>query len=122
MAGFEPTNGGVKVRSLTTWRHPKGEKYNLNILTYNAGEYLKTSNNFDIIVMYDVIEHLDNPFQVLNDISKKLNPNGILIFTTMNMDAFVPKLMGRRYPWIIFMHKFYFTNKSIKKLEYLVIS
>lgn len=21
--GFEPTNGGVKVRSLTTWRHPK---------------------------------------------------------------------------------------------------
>ena len=23
MAGFEPTNGGVKVRSLTTWRHPK---------------------------------------------------------------------------------------------------
>ena len=92
------------------------EKYNLNILTYNANEYLKTSNNFDIIVMYDVIEHLDNPFQMLNDISKKLNPNGILIFTTMNMDAFVPKLMGRRYPWIIFMHKFYFTNKSIKKI------
>ena len=23
MAGFEPTNGGVKVRSLTTWRHLK---------------------------------------------------------------------------------------------------
>ena len=23
MAGFEPTNGGVKVHSLTTWRHPK---------------------------------------------------------------------------------------------------
>jgi hypothetical protein len=23
VAGFEPTSGGVKVRSLTTWRHPK---------------------------------------------------------------------------------------------------
>ena len=23
VAGFEPTNDGVKVRSLTTWRHPK---------------------------------------------------------------------------------------------------
>ena len=22
VAGFEPTNGGVKVHSLTTWRHP----------------------------------------------------------------------------------------------------
>jgi hypothetical protein len=25
--GFEPTNGGVKVHSLTTWRHPKEKKY-----------------------------------------------------------------------------------------------
>ena len=23
VAGFEPTNGGVKVHSLTTWRHPR---------------------------------------------------------------------------------------------------
>jgi hypothetical protein len=23
VAGFEPANGGVKVHSLTTWRHPK---------------------------------------------------------------------------------------------------
>ena len=23
VAGFEPTNGGVKVHSLTAWRHPK---------------------------------------------------------------------------------------------------
>ena len=26
VAGFEPTNGGVKVRSLTTWRHPTNVK------------------------------------------------------------------------------------------------
>ena len=30
MAGFEPTNGGVKVRSLTTWRHPKIIEVDLN--------------------------------------------------------------------------------------------
>ena len=23
VVGFEPTHGGVKVHSLTTWRHPK---------------------------------------------------------------------------------------------------
>ena len=23
VAGFEPTNGGVKVHSLTAWRHPR---------------------------------------------------------------------------------------------------
>ena len=26
VAGFEPTNGGVKVHSLTTWRHPNNLK------------------------------------------------------------------------------------------------
>ena len=31
VAGFEPTNGGVKVRSLTTWRHPKMLKLTLQI-------------------------------------------------------------------------------------------
>ena len=30
MAGFEPANGGVKVRSLTTWRHPKNRKLKFN--------------------------------------------------------------------------------------------
>jgi hypothetical protein len=30
VAGFEPTNGGVKVRSLTTWRHPMNIKNNIN--------------------------------------------------------------------------------------------
>ena len=27
MAGFEPTNDGVKVRCLTTWRHPNNSIY-----------------------------------------------------------------------------------------------
>ena len=46
--------------------------------------------------MSDVIEHLDDPFITLNLIEKNLNPNGILIFTTFNMDAFVPRIMGRK--------------------------
>ena len=26
VAGFEPTNGGIKTHSLTTWRHPRNLK------------------------------------------------------------------------------------------------
>lgn len=26
VAGFEPTNGGIKTRCLTTWRHPNDYK------------------------------------------------------------------------------------------------
>ena len=36
VAGFEPTNGGVKVRSLTTWRHPKFLKFEANSKKLNC--------------------------------------------------------------------------------------
>ena len=35
VAGFEPTNGGVKVHSLTAWRHPK-KVTQFNIFIYWA--------------------------------------------------------------------------------------
>jgi len=50
-----------------------------------------------------------------NNCSKNLNQNGRLIITTMNMDSFFAKITGKYYPWIIPMHKFYFTNYSMKK-------
>ena len=64
--------------------------------------------------MNDVIEHLDNPFNAMNLIEKKLEPNGILIFTTFNMDAIVPKIMRGKYHWIMPMHKFYFSNTNLR--------
>jgi len=30
------------------------------------------------------------------------------------MDALVPKILGRKYHWIMPMHKFYFTDNTIK--------
>ena len=38
VAGFEPTNGGVKVRSLTTWRHPKINIKKLNYIIEALGK------------------------------------------------------------------------------------
>ena len=64
--------------------------------------------------MSDVIEHLDNPFNVLSLIEKNLEPNGIFIFTTMNMDALLPKIMRGKYHWIMPQHKFYFSNSTLR--------
>jgi len=64
--------------------------------------------------MNDVIEHLDNPFEALNLIEKNLGPNGILIFTTLNMDSIVPKIMRSKYHWIMPMHKYYFSNSTLR--------
>lgn len=88
--------------------------YSLNIENDSLNNFLEKGNLFDVILMSDVIEHLDNPFDILKLIEKNLRPDGILIFTTFNMDALVPKFLGKNYHWIMPMHKFYFTNKTLK--------
>ena len=88
--------------------------FNLNIANERLDEFLNKDNLFDVIIMCDVIEHLDNPFDIIRKIEKILKPNGIFIFSTMNMDSFLPKIMRGKYFWIMPQHKFYFTNSTLR--------
>ena len=65
--------------------------------------------------MFDVLEHLDDPDTVLKMCSQNLKNGGKLILSTMNMNSIFAKLTGKYYPWIIPMHKFYFSDHSVKK-------
>lgn len=58
---------------------------------------LKTLPTFDAIVMWQVFEHLQDPWSVLALASDRLNPGGILILDMPNPDAFQFKLLGRRW-------------------------
>ena len=42
VAGFEPANGGVKVHSLTTWRHPKQLRLKKKKTNYIGQEGIRT--------------------------------------------------------------------------------
>ena len=90
------------------------KNYNLNVINESLDKFLRKNILFDVIIMSDVIEHLDNPFNVLSLIEKNLEPNGIFIFTTMNMDALLPKIMRSKYHWIMPQHKFYFSNSTLQ--------
>jgi len=90
------------------------KNYNLNIVNKSIKDFFNTAPLYNIIIMNDVIEHLDNPFEVLKFIEKHLQEDGILIFTTCDMDSIVPKIMRENYHWVMPMHKFYFSNKNLK--------
>ena len=92
------------------------DKFNLNVVNESIYKYFENNEKkFDIIFMFDVLEHLDDPNAILNLCSKNLKKDGRLICSTMNMDSIFAKVTGRYYPWIIPMHKFYFSNNSVKK-------
>ena len=92
------------------------QNYELDINNETVKSYSKNNNLFDVIIMNDVIEHFNNPFETLNLVEKKLKPHGIFIFTTFNMDSIFPKLMGKKYHWIMPYHLYYFSNFTLKNL------
>jgi SAM-dependent methyltransferase len=86
--GLEPSEWAVK-------NNPTSFTIHNTLLTD-----FQTSNTYDVISMWDVIEHFSDPdavFQKLNDL---LKPNGLVIFTYPNPSSWPAKLMGKRW-WVL---------------------
>ena len=54
--------------------------------------------NFDVIVMWHVIEHLPDPFSNLNAISHKLNDGGVLVIAAPNPSALGFRILRKYWP------------------------
>ena len=81
-------------------------------------------NYFDAIYFNDVLEHLADPYSVLEDLKCKLAPNGVIISSIPNVRFF------RTFSKVVFLkdwkyddfgimdktHLRFFTNKSIKRM------
>jgi|TARA_B100001964_G_C14167620_1_gene569894 2-polyprenyl-3-methyl-5-hydroxy-6-metoxy-1,4-benzoquinol methylase len=92
------------------------KNYKLNIINQSAEKLFNCDKKYDVILMTDVIEHLDNPFRTIEMIQKNLTKNGFFIFSTLNMDSLTSKILRKKYHWIILMHKFYFSTDVLKKI------
>ena len=90
------------------------KNFNLNIINQSLHKFFENRFQFDVIIMTDVIEHLDKPFDTINLIEKNLKPGGVLILSTFNMDSIVPRIMKSKYYWIIPMHKYYFSSSTLR--------
>ena len=73
----------------------------------------KNSSKFDIITMWDVLEHFSDPVKELKQINKQLKSDGVLIFSTLMIDNWFPKITGKNWPWYMDMHLFYFTESTL---------
>ena len=63
--------------------HSKKNKLKINYLNKDI-EKSKLDEKFDIILMFEVLEHLDNWKKTIKNIKKNLNKNGLIIISTIN--------------------------------------
>jgi len=63
----------------------------------NAELFDFDGEKFDIIVSFQVIEHLYEPNAMLQRVRNHLKPNGIFIMTTPNLDGLGARFMGKKW-------------------------
>ena len=68
---------------------------------------------FDMVCLWDVIEHLPNPKSSLVEIRKLLKPDGVLLINFPDIGTLQARLAGRRFWWILSVHLHHFTCASI---------
>ena len=76
----------------------------------------KLDSDFDTVVSWDVLEHLSDPQTFLRNVNSVMKENGIFCFSTLDINSWFPKLMGKNWPWLMEMHLFYFKTDTTLQL------
>jgi 2-polyprenyl-3-methyl-5-hydroxy-6-metoxy-1,4-benzoquinol methylase len=67
----------------------------------------------DVIVMLDVLEHLNDPLAALRHLRGMINEEGLLVLSTVNLDGLHARLSGEGWPWFIRSHLHYFGERTL---------
>jgi SAM-dependent methyltransferase len=92
------------------------KKYNFPIYLGDIAGY--SGRQFDVITMFDVVEHLQNPFEAMRKVVTFMKPKGMLVLTTMDCDSVVSRILGTRLEDFrrIREHLFFFTRRSMERV------
>lgn len=71
---------------------------------------------FDLITLFDVLEHVENPHEFLASIWSCVSEGGTLLISVPAMDKWISRLLGHRYYLYCPMHFSYFGKKCLRAL------
>jgi len=72
--------------------------------------------DFDVVVSFHVIEHVDSPRNFIRAAAARMRPGGLLVIETPNIDSLPFKLFKTRWRQFIPEHYFFFDPKTIARL------
>ena len=93
----------------------EGIKNNLKIYQGTLEDF-SFSNEFSFISLIDVIEHVQNPVELLNLVQEALNKDGYLLVITPRRDSFFRFLLGFKWWHYRIAHVGYFSKANLIKI------
>lgn len=93
------------------------ENLKLNVSTGRVEEIAFPEESFDIIILFHVLEHLDDPSNVLKKVKTLLKKDGYLLIEVPNIESFESRLFRSKWVGISApLHLYHFSRKSLKSM------
>lgn len=106
-------NGCEPNKWMVNWGN---DKYGLKIKNGTLFDQNYKKNSFDVVTLWDVIEHTPDPSKVLKECNKILKDNGILVVNYPDIGSWLAKSLGRKWLFLISVHLYYFTRRTIRRI------
>lgn len=90
----------------------KSEVKRTALETASAQELPFTNDSFGVVIIKHIVEHLPDPARAIREIGRVLEPNGVLILATPNLDSLLKPWKGEQ--WIGYLDP---THISLKRPE-----
>jgi len=100
----------------STWAAEQARARGLHVITGTLASAEIPADYFDVVTMWDVIEHLTDPAAELRNVHRVLKPGGIFAIHTIDIESWFARLMGKRWPWLMEMHLYYFSPRTLGKM------
>lgn len=94
-----------------------GRKKGIDIRTGTLGDTDFAPHSFDVITLWDVIEHMSDPATELAEVWKLLKPGGIVAINTPDANSLLARALGKQWHALVPPeHLYYFSAKNLGDL------
>lgn len=107
VAGCEPN------RWLCEWA---SDHYGLQVQPGTIFDMKLPEASFDVITLWDVLEHTPDPTAVLQECRRVLKPGGLLLINYPDIRSGIARAMGRRWVFLLSVHLYYFTIPTLSRM------
>jgi SAM-dependent methyltransferase len=90
--------------------------YGIRIRKGDLLEQTYEMGSFDVITLWDVIEHTTDPGAVLARCRELLRPGGVLVVNYPDIGSWIARALGRRWLFLTSVHLHYFDRRTIRMM------
>jgi 2-polyprenyl-3-methyl-5-hydroxy-6-metoxy-1,4-benzoquinol methylase len=98
------------------WAAREARSKGLRVIEGTLDHAHLADESFDVITLWDVVEHLTDPLKELRESYRLLKKGGLICIHTMNIESPLARLMGSRWPWLMEMHLYYFSPRTLGEM------